>query len=180
MSVEYAYLLASLPTLVFGADPPLTTTQFAAACEGPLAPEHLADIRAIFAGRADEAQHSAARWFVARETQLRSALARARAQRAGADPQRFQRPFAGYDARTDEAVAQAMAAANPWERTMILERHRWRLLDQLVGAETFSGAAVFAYAFKLQILERLQGLSETAGLAAVDNIVNSNLAGLPL
>ena len=94
------------------------------------------------------------------------------------DPQRYLRGFAGYDARTDEIVTQAMNIADPLERALLIDRHRWWLLDQMVGAETFGVSAVFAYTFKLQLVERLQALSETEGLAVADEIVQRNMAGL--
>jgi hypothetical protein len=175
--MEYAYLVASLPTLTFGAEAPMTSAHFGAVCEGPLLPEHLADVRAILAGHPEQAEHPAARWYVARDTQLRSALARARAQRVGVDPQRYVRGFSGYDARTDEIVTQALNTANPLERALLIDQHRWWLLDQMVDAETFGVPAVFAYAFKLLLAERLQSLSESEGLAVADAIVQRNVAG---
>lgn len=178
--MEYAYLVASLPVLTFGAEVPTTSAQFAAACEGPLREDHLADIRAIMAGRPEAARHPAVKWYVARETQLRSALARARAQRAGVDPQRYLHPFSGYDMQTDDVVAQAVNTPDPLERTLALDRHRWRLLDQMVGAETFGVAAVFAYAFKLLLAERLQSLSEAEGTRTAETVVHDSLARLSL
>ena len=158
----------------------MTSARFLAACEGPLRAEHLADVRAITMGRPEAARDPAAQWYVARETQLRSALARARAQRQGVDPQRHIRPFSGYDAQTDEVVAQAMNTPDPLERTLLLDRYRWHLLDQMVGPETFGLAAVVAYAFKLLLAERLQALNEAEGMASAERIVNGNLAGLDL
>lgn len=128
-------------------------------------------------GRPEEARHPAAQWYVARDTQLRSALARARAQRAGVDPQRHQRSFSGYDAQIDEVVGQAMNSG-PLERTLMLDRLRWLLLDQLVGPDTFAAAAVFAYAFKLLLVERWQSLSEAEGLRVAGAIVEQNATGL--
>jgi len=178
--VEYAYLVASLPMLAFGAEVPITSADFARACQGTLRKDHLADMNAILDGRAAEARHPAVRWYVQRETQLRSALARARAQRAGMDPQRFFREFSGHDARTDEVVAQAMSAVDPLERALLLYRHRWWLLDQMVGPELFSPEAVFSYALKLLLAEHLQSLNEAEGMAVADNIVHDSLAGLSL
>ena len=159
---------------------PLSSAEFTKACQSALRKDHLADINAILDGHPEEARHPAIRWYVARETQLRSALARARAQRAGVDPQRHVREYSGYDARTDEIVAQAMSAADPLERALLLDRHRWWLLDQMAGPELFSPAAVFSYALKLLLAERLQSLAEAEGVAVAEHIVHGNLAGLSL
>jgi hypothetical protein len=176
--VEYAYLVSSLPPLTLGDDTPLSREQFMKACEGLLREDHFAEVRAILDGRLDDTVHPAARWFVARDVQLRSGLARARAVKAGIEPERHVRSFSGYDVATDAVVARALANPDPVERELLLDRHRWSLLEQMVSVRSFSVEAVLAYAFKLLIVERWQQLTDERGEALVREIVDDSLTRL--
>jgi hypothetical protein len=63
------------------------------------------------------------------------------------------------------------------ERELVLDRHRWALLDEAASQAAFGVKAVFAYALKLRIVEKWSALSDAAGLDVAMQVVESNLVG---
>jgi len=178
--VEYVYLVVSLPHLDFAGAPPLTSAELLFSCGGVLRQDHWEDLRAIVEERPRDVRAPEARRLVDAETQLRNALARIRAQRAGMEYAARSQRRAAFDTRADEAAARAVAAPDPLAREMLLDRHRWALLDEAASLPAFGVQAVFAYAFKLRLVEKWAALSEQRGLDTALQIVEDNLAGCAL
>ena len=124
--MSYYYLVASLPTLSFGAPNPISSDELFARCVGILTPDHLAILAAIQQGRTLTGSPFVEAW-TARETQLRNAVARSRGTRLGVDWRSFQRDHTGYDVALEQAVSDALAQPTPLEREQGLDRWRWRL-----------------------------------------------------
>jgi len=178
--VEYVYLVVSLPRLDVAGAPPFTSAELLFSCGGVLRQDHWEDLRAIVEERPRDVRAPEGRRLVDAETQLRNALARIRAQRAGVEYAAASHRHAGFDTRVEEAAARAMAAEDPLERELILDRHRWALLDEAASQPAFGVQAVFAYAFKLRIVEKWTALSEQGGLDVALQVVESNLVGSAL
>jgi hypothetical protein len=175
--VAYFYLVASLPLLALDRETPWSPEEFYYYCENLLSPSDLRDLRRIVDGELEGLVHPAARHWACVETQLRNALARARAARAGLSVSPPQRPYDGFDMRAERAAAEAMGAADPLERELILDKHRWYLLEEMAGLDSFGAAAVFSYALRLRIAQKWQNLTEEKGRAVVEGIVEDNVAG---
>lgn len=175
--MAYFYLVASLPLLALDRDTPWSPEEFYYYCENLLSPSDLRDLRRIVDGELDAVADPALRRWLSTETQLRNALARVRAARAGVDAAPYQRSFTGFDVRTERVAAEAMGAADPLERELILDKHRWHLLEEMVGLDSFGAAAVFSYALRLRIAQKWQSLTEEKGRAVVEGIVEDNVAG---
>jgi len=178
--VEYVYLVVSLPHLDFAGAPPFTSTELLSSCGGVLRQDHWEDLRAIVEDRPQDVRAPEGRRLVDAEWRLRNALARIRAQRAGVDYAARSRRGAAFDARADEVAARAMAVEDPLERELVLDRHRWALLDEAASQPAFGVQAVFAYAFKLRIVEKWTALSDQAGLDVARQVVEANLVGSSL
>jgi len=178
--VEYVYLVVSLPHLELTGAPPLTCAELLFSSGGVLRQDHWDDLQAIVENRVQDVRTPEARRLVDAETQLRNALARVRAQRAGAEYAARAHRHAGFGARSAEAAARAMATSDPLAREMLLDRHRWALLDEAAAQPAFGVQAVFAYAFKLRIAEKWAALSEQRGLDVALQVVEHNLAGCAL
>jgi hypothetical protein len=178
--MEYAYLVASLPRLELGRSLPLSAEEFLFACAGVLQRDHYEDVRAIVEDRPADVRAAEGRRHLDTEIQLRNAVARIRSRRAGAEAAAASRPHAGFDVRVEEAAARAMAAEDPLERELVLDRHRWALLDELASLPAFGVQAVLAYAFQLLLVRKWASLSEELGLAVLDQVVADNLAGAGL
>ena len=178
--MEYVYLVVSLPRLDVAGAPPFTSAELLFSCGGVLRQDHWEDLRAIVEERPRDVRAPEGRRLVDAETQLRNALARIRAQRAGVEYAAASHRHAGFDTRVEEVAARAMAAEDPLERELILDRHRWALLDEAASQPAFGVQAVFAYAFKLRIVEKWTALSEQGGLDVALQVVESNLVGSAL
>lgn len=174
--MEYVYFVASLPSLTLSGPPPFTSPELLAAAAGVLRDDHWEDLRALLEDRRGDVRSPEARELVAAETRLRSALARLRAQRAGAEPAPTARALEVPDARASVVAARAMALDDPLERELSLDRFRWELLDATAAFPAFGVQAVFAYALKLRLAEKWSSMDEDAGFAAVEDIVTDNVA----
>lgn len=165
MSCEY--LIASLPALAFGEAPPLGADDLIGAASGKVAPATLSTLRALLSGEPDRNPFAVA-WDQA-ETQIRNAVARARAARLGlpADAaEKWLRPHAGpWRVTIEESVAAAFALPDPLERHRALLRLRWDLAGELAGLAPFSEPALFAYAVRLKLLLEFSKADPQAGMA---------------
>ncbi len=154
---QYYYLVASLPMLRPEEPPPLASLAFLELCrEQASARDHALLARVGFDDPVSRPGDPPAwRDFAAWETALRDELAVQRAQRLGRDaaPFRRQAPFiAGLAA----AVKEALAAANPREGELLLDRRRWRRLDDIEPGTGFAAGRLVVYRLKLLLLERQQ------------------------
>jgi hypothetical protein len=73
-----------------------------------------------------------------------------------------------------------MAVDDPLERELALDRHRWALLEEIAAQPAFGVQAVFAYGFKLRMVEKWSALSDAAGLDVAMHVVEGNLVGSSL
>ena len=178
--MEYVYLVASLPHLELGGAPPFTSAELLFSCGGVLRQDHWEDLRAIVGAVPRDVRSPEARRLVDAETQLRNALARIRAQRASVEYAAASHRHAGFDARLEKLAARAMAVEDPLERELLLDRQRWALLDEVAAQPAFGVQAVFAYAFKLLIVEKWSALSDESGLEVAMQVVEGNLVGSSL
>jgi len=177
--VEYVYLVASLPTLELTTAPRISSTELLASSSGVLRPDHREDLRAVLEDRPHDARSPELRPYLHAETQLRDALARLRAARAGATYDPGAHPFGGYDARCADAARRAMELDDPRERELLLDRLRWALLDELAASPPFGFQAVLAYGLKLRLAEKWAATDEAAGLSIAAELAGSALAGSP-
>jgi len=174
--LAYYYLVASLPSLSLGDPPPMTSEELARMSDGQLSSADLADLLSIVEGRLDDVRHPGFRVHVARETQLRDALARLRAARAGVDGAPFERPFSGFDSEVERVASAAMALPDPLEREQMLDRFRFQMLEGLALPSSFDSIVVLAYAAKLLIVERWHSFDEERGAALLRQIVDERVA----
>ncbi len=170
--MEYVYLVASLPALELTTVPRISSATLLASSAGILRADHLEDLRAIVEDRPQDVRATHLRSYRDADTQLRDALARERAARAGASYDTGAHPYRGYDARCVDVAARAMDLDDPLERELLLDTLRWTLLDELALSPPFGFQAVLAYALKLRLAEKwaamdgAEGLRIAAGLAA--------------
>ena len=170
--MSYEYFAASLPSFAFGAPPPMAAEDLRAAAEGNLRAEDLAALDALLSGAPSD--HPFVVAWRDRDTQLRNAVARARAARlqrnaAGAansaDASRWLRPPGGWRAGVESGVAAAFQEPDALRRHRALARLRWDQAGELAGLDPFSAAAVLAYAVRLVLAADLGKADADAGLA---------------
>jgi len=154
---QYYYLVASLPMPRSDEPPPMSSADFLELCRRQASARDFAMLTRV--SLADPAARPGDprvwRDYAAWETALRRELAEGRAQRLERDAEPFRRPapfFAGLAA----VAREALAAADPREGEIFLDRRRWGRLDELEAGTGFDAGRLAVYRLKLQLLERRQ------------------------
>jgi hypothetical protein len=175
--MNYYYLVASLPALKMEETPSLDMDMFRILCRQHLSETDLATLDAVL----DEterlpSQHPFATAWRNMTRQVRNAIARQRATRFQRDPSPYLRTHEGFDVWIEHAVAEAFQRPNPLERQRSLDRLLWDRAGELAAGDPFSGAAVFAYAVRLQLVERWSAMDEEAGMQVVTAKTKAGMA----
>ena len=167
-----SYLMASLPMIELGDVPPLTMEEFRHRCIGVLDESELVALDALLAG--EECDDEFVTAYQAHEIQMKNVSGRLRASAWGPDVRFTERSFPGYDVTFAKMIQDAFAKSNPMEKEQDIDKARFWLVDSLAGVGEGTVKHVYAYAIKLMICERWARLSESAGDAAVLNVINAN------
>lgn len=157
------YLTATLPALTLGAPPPLASKDLPALWANLLGAEELEDVKLFAQGREFEGRSVFAKKWGAVETELRNAVARARASLLGEDVRPYLRPHHGFDILTERAVADAFGRADPRQREWALDRFRWTRLEEMGRAGRFGLPELLAFVLRLRLVERWAGLAVETG-----------------
>lgn len=174
----YYFLCASLPSLGFGQDPGLGVAEFDALCADQMPPAVLASLQrgslAVSREPGSAAGLPPAYAAYARfEQYLRTRVAERRAGRDEDNVLRLPDPEL-YFGEIDAALGPAAAVADPLEREKLIDRIRWRKLDDLEAGHEFDFYGLCIYRLKLEILNRYRRRSAETGRnnfnAAVDRI----------
>ena len=174
MKKQYYALKASLPMLLFDANPPMSSEEFLSRCESFLSPVRMKFLRGLTPAprevpdfeknfkqaaipskrdvRTDETR--AMEMYVRWEICLRNTLARLRAAKLGRDPEEDVVKHAVYDSSADFAARTAFALSDPLEKEKALDRARWAFLDGMEWNHVFNFEALCIYRCKLMILEK--------------------------
>lgn len=169
--MAYYYLAASLPMLSIETAPPMPVPAYVELCR-----EHLtaSEMKALVQLDHDEpSDHPIAKAWQQRETQLRNAVVRQRAQKTHVDASTFTREHTGYSVQIDNAVESAFQSANALQRESMLDQLRWTLLDDLQGTDQFGTATIMTYLLRLKLCSRWSALTEENGKARMDRTLSA-------
>ncbi len=150
--MRFYYLVASLPALRLD-EPPLLALPAFLEEVARLAPALSGELKALLAGRPEDARSGFARGWFSTDTQLRNAVARLRAVRLGVEAGPHLRPHDGFSMALQQAAQEAFAKPDPLARERALDEARWVSAEQLALAAPFGPEAVFAYGVRLQLAE---------------------------
>lgn len=175
--MSFYYLIASLPLLALNEKPSLTQEDYQTLCREQLSGRDAVAAERLASGpdygdRDVGVLHPFVTALQARETQLRNASARIRAERRKADATDSLRPHTGFDTAIEEGVENAFALSTPLEREKALDRLRWNILDELAGVDPFSPSVALAYAVKLRLAWRWAALDADRAEAQVESVLN--------
>ena len=135
----------------------------------------------MLADRLEDVRAPEFRPFRDAEIQLRNALARLRAARAGVAYDPGAHPHGAYDARCDEVARRAMELEDPLARELLLDEHRWALLDEIAVPAPYGVQGVLAYGVKLRLAEKWTGQIDAAeGMRVAARLADEALAGSAL
>lgn len=171
--MNYYYLGASLPELKMLEKPAISTEEFRLLASMHLKAcdcSALADADSLFDR---DPIHPFMKEWKTREMSLRNALVRVRAAAAKKDPQDHLRRPDEYSADSERVAAEAMSASSPLEKEQVLDRHRWKILDEMAAFNPFATEAILAYSLQLGIASRWGAMNHDAGLETAEKIISS-------
>lgn len=153
---SYYYLLSSLPMLTASAPPPFDYPTFLEMCRSSVS---AATYGALEQLTVDSDKGPLLRSWAGFYQRLREELRYQRLTKRGKSC-----PVPG-DREAAAAVQAAIAAENPLEGEQQLLELEFRQIDALVGMHVFDDTALFGYALKLQLMQRLHGFQFETGKA---------------
>jgi len=172
--MSYYFLVASLPSLQIGDEPPFSTEEYIERCAGSLPVRELDVLsRVLHCEIVCEGCGLAGRWF-AIETQIRNAVARLRALKYGVDVKEYLRSHSGYSGMVESIVTDAFTRNDPLELEQELDRGRWQLAEELVGDNMFGFGKVLAYGIQLRIVQRWDSMDVHTGKERIEDIITAN------
>ncbi|MDX9980965.1 MAG: DUF2764 family protein [Lentisphaeria bacterium] len=171
MSPSHYYLISSLLPLRWGSRPPLSSADFLAQCEGQLAADDLADLRAVTLAPPEgrEPRGAEARWHDW-DGYVRNLIAGTRAALLRRDPADQLRPEREVFPSDRREIEEILTNDNPLERERALDHRRWRQLEELESGHPFDSDRLTVYRLKLLLLEKWAQFDAKNG--------ERNLAGL--
>lgn len=154
MANKHYYLIASLPFLKFGDQPPFSKVEFIEECgkwfdEKEMETLLSADLLSI---EERPQPHQVLNEWNRFDSELRGQLARVREARKK-----------GEDYRVPEALKTVMEQEDPLMMERELERLRWRFLEEEYSKHFFDINNLILYFLQIQILERLAGFDKDKG-----------------
>jgi hypothetical protein len=183
MDGYYIYLVSSLPMLQFGMKPPFSFERLLRLCDGLISDENIDILRSVSAieeyaaatspptlpPKADQPlAESKWRDF---DISLRNELVKIRAARRRIDPNKYLRGGGYPDPSVAHIALHAHRTLSIIEGEEILDRERWRFLDELSVGHYFDIDALIIYAIKLLILERWERINTADGSHMVETTV---------
>ena len=153
MRNKYYYLIASLPFLRFGEDPPLSKMEFLIECGKWLTGKDLKMLyMADFTREQTPGGEGILKDWKEFDLNLKRELARIRSAKRS-----------GGAARTPDILKNVMAQETPLLMEEELARIRWGFLEERSTRYFFDTNAVISYFLRMQILERLAKFNKDEG-----------------
>lgn len=172
--MAYYSLVASLPHLQIGDEPPFTTEEYIADCAQWVTRQEADILRKVLLQEPDIAPCPLCKAWNSIETQIRNASARLRGQRLGVECRDDLRPHEGYSGEIEDLVKDAFSRNDPLEIEEELDRARWKLADGLVGLKLFEFEKVLAYGIQLKIVERWNRMDVHVGKEKLEKVITAN------
>ena len=161
--MNHWYLVASLPLVALGAEPPLSVETFRALCGEHLPDRDLRELDAVLGSPAGRGTSSFAHAWREATLRIDDECAVLRAARLGIDASAWRRDIGVPDATLIAAVREAFQQPDPRSRELQLDALRWRTLEDLARSLPFGLPAVMAYGLRLRLAARWSARTEAAG-----------------
>ncbi len=173
MKEQYYYVISSLPYLSLNDELPIRKNDFLSVCKESLKTTDFEILRSIDLLEADQDKVplGVIRSFYSWEREVRNALVKLRAERLGLDSADFIRGdvsehLIGHFAEEVFNVVSPLMAEN------ILNKARWKYLDELEFGHYFNLEILVIFFIKLQILERISSFDADQGRERLNAIVS--------
>lgn len=172
--MAYYSLVASLPNLEIGDEPPFSTEEYVETCSQWVSEYELRVLRNILLNEGCSKSCPHCKAWSNIETQLRNAVARHRGQRLGSDYKEFIQPHDGFSGTIETLVTDAFTRTDPLELEEELDRARWQLAEEQIGQDPFSFEKVLAYGIQLKIVERWNRMDVHTGKEKLEAVITAN------
>jgi len=172
--MAYYSLVASLPNLEIGDEPPFSTEEYIGTCAQWVTEHETQILRNILLNKEDSKSCSHCKTWDNIETQLRNASARHRAQKLGVDFKEYLQPHDGFSGTIEILVTDAFTRTDPVELEEELDRARWQLAEEQIGLDPFSFKKVLAYGIQLKIVERWNRMDVSIGKQKIEAVITAN------
>jgi len=172
--MAYYSLVASLPHLKIGGEPPFSTEEYIAACAQWVTEHEARILRHILLNQYSGHDCPICKKWCDIETQLRNAVARHRGQRLGVDYKDYLQPHDGFSGEIEQLVTDAFTRTDPLEVEEELDRARWQLAEELIDQDPFSFLKVLAYGIQLKIVERWNSMDVHIGKEKLEAVITAN------
>lgn len=169
---NYRYLTASLPSFPAEGPAPFSPDEFRFRCQGVLDAADLADLSAVLSRRPEEGKSAFCAAWAAVEAQIRNAVAKSRGAKLGVEAKPFLKSHRGYRVWIDKAVSDALAKPNPLACEIALDEVRRQAAEDLARECGGGLADVLAFAVRLRQANRWGAMTEAAGRAKLDALVD--------
>ena len=160
---SYYYLMASLPELKADGDMPFTYSEFLSCCESNVSDEEFEMLKNL---TLSSTQGPLVKEWAEVYRALTGELNYQRSLNLG----RTYTSTYEKDSAAAQVVVSALSARNPLEAERALLEYEFENLDLLVGPHMFDAYAVFGYAVKLRLLERLSSFEHDKGKAEFETL----------
>jgi len=172
--MAYYSLVASLPNLEIGDEPPFSTEEYIGNCAQWVTEREVEILRKVILDETDIAPCPLCKTWHNFETQIRNAAARHRGQKLGIDFKDYLQPHDGFSGEIEALVTDAFTRDDPLELEEELDRARWKLADQLVGLNAFGFEKILAYGIQLKIVERWNRMDVRVGKENLEAVITAN------
>ena len=173
--MAYYSLVASLPHLKIGDEPPFSIEEYITSCAQYVTEYEGRILNSILLGEYDGKNCPICRIWYNIETQIRNAAARHRGQKLGVDFKEFQQGHEGFSGEIERLVTDAFTRNDPLEVEEELDRARWQLAAELAsGKEPFCFEKVLAYGIQLKIVERWNRMDVHTGKEKLEAVITAN------
>ena len=172
--MAYYSLVASLPNLEIGDEPPFTTEDYVENSAQWVTERETEILRKVLLKEPDIAPCPLCKVIYDLESQIRNAVARQRGQKLGVDYKEYLQPHDGYVGEIETFVKDAFAQSDPVELEQHLDRGRWNLSEGLIGQNPFGFEKVLAYGIQLKIVERWNRMDVSLGKEKIEAVITAN------
>ncbi len=172
--MAYYSLVASLPNLEIGDEPPFSTEEYIDTCAQWVTEQETNILRNILLNEGDSKSCSYCKTWDNIETQVRNAAARHRGQKLGVDFKEYLQPHDGFSGTIESLVTDAFTRTDPVELEEELDRARWQLAEEQIGLDPFDFKKVLAYGIQLKIVERWHRMDVSVGKQKIEAVITAN------
>lgn len=172
--MAYYSLVASLPSLQIGDEPPFTTEEYVENASQWVTGREAEILHKVLLKEPDIAPCPLCKEIYDLESQIRNAVAKHRGQQLGVDFKEYLKPHDGFIGEIESFVNDAFAQNDPVELEQHLDRGRWNLAEQLVGQNPFGFEKVLAYGIQLKIVERWNRMDVSVGKQNIEAVITAN------